>query len=76
MAGQVETPIFGEMSREAVVAITGKTSLIARLIQPEEVRQYRNATYYYIAWRGGSRCSHDSIKGLLHGREHLVVNHR
>ena len=39
VAGQVETPIFGEMSREAVVAITGKTSLIVRLIQPEEVRQ-------------------------------------
>ena len=37
VAGHVETPIYGETPREALVAVTGTTQLIARLIQPEEV---------------------------------------
>lgn len=36
--GHVETPIYGEMPRETLVAVTGTTQLIARPIKPEEVR--------------------------------------
>ncbi|CAM9891665.1 unnamed protein product [Ectocarpus sp. 6 AP-2014] len=35
--GHVETPIYGEMPRETLVAVTGTTQLIARPIKPEEI---------------------------------------
>eukprot|EP00752_Nemacystus_decipiens_P011786 g10457.t1 len=37
VAGHVETPIYGDVPREALVAVSGTTQLIANLIQPEEV---------------------------------------
>lgn len=37
--GHVETPIYGDMPRDMLVGVTGTTQLIARPIEPEEVRR-------------------------------------